>query len=315
MTRHIAGFLAIAICAQIALSGEYIQNEAFTLHWAAEKEKGIPYSIDPEGIIRCFSDVYVDQDEGFYFSFFAKDFRKYDSAGDLIFLKDIYVDKFAVDDSLNVYFTEFNKNKEVYVIDKNGNIINKQYQYTINSIPQSVHWLKAIKGNIFLGFSSGTMQIYGNSLQAANNIYNKPFDKRGIYFDSETDMKKSNRSAANSYEKNFVNIYKFSYSSGIFTWLDTIKLDICSNTHQAAEVIHIDEFNNLYIWIFYDFDRPIDLVVLDSSFKEIERISMPIFIESMGTFISRPFINHDGAIYEFRAQKDGLHVIRWSRKE
>jgi len=315
MNKQIVLFFIISFLAQTALSREYMSHELFTLSWAADKENGIPYSIDPEGIVRSFSDAYVDKDENIYFSFFAKDFRKYNSSGKLIFAKDIYVDGFTVDDSLNIYFTEFDKKQIVKLIDENGNLTDKQYHLTIDRESQNVQWIKNISGNIFLGFSNNTMKVMENALVIANSICNKPFNADSIYFDSETSMKKISRLNAKSYQQSYVNIYRFNYSAGNFIWLDTLELEICRSKHQAAELLQIDKFDYYYIWLFYGFGKSIELVELDSNFKEIERIEIPINIESMGAFISRPFITNTGNIYEFRAQKDGLHVIRWSKKE
>ena len=97
---------------------------------------------------------------------------------------------------------------------------------------------------------------------------------------------------------------------------DTIELSICRFSHLAAEILQIDDNDNFYIWVYYGDELPIDLVVLDSSFIEIDRIEFKKpYIESFGIWIQRPIVNPDGNIYEFRGQKDGLHVIRWSREE
>jgi hypothetical protein len=315
MNKQMVAVLVLSFLAQTTSLAKHIQHEMANLQWATEKGIGIPYSIDPEGMGHSFSNDYVDKYDNLYFAFFSKDFRKYDSTGKLIYAKDIYVDEFVVDDSSNVYFTQFDHNQTAKVIDMNGNLSDRTYQIVHAGTPQNIQWLKNISGNVYLGFRNITMRISGNSLVAANNIYYKPFTSNGIYFDSETGMRKINRLNATSYNKDFVNIYEFNYSGGAFEWLDTLKLHICSGMHQAAELLQIDNTDNYYIWIFYGFEEGTELVVLNRDFQELERLEFPINLESMGIFIIRPFIKRDGTIYEFRARKDGLHVIRWTREE
>jgi len=306
--------LVITAFLSALVKAEYIYEEMFKLSWGGDSVQA-PYTIDPEGIIRGPSQVYVDNEENVYFAFFSKDFRKYNSSGQLMYSKDLYIDEFAVDDSLRVYFTEFDKTHTVRVLNNEGNITEKQYQHKFNNDLQSVLWIKEIGGSLFLGYSNKTMQVLDNSLITANGIYHKPFDKYGIYYDCETSMRKATRAKSSSYNKNYLNIYRFSYSDANYIWLDTLKLEICRSPHQAAEILHIDYNNNYYIWVFYGFDEPIDLIVIDSIYQEIDRIVLPIKIESMGTSIIRPFVSPNGNVYEFRCLDDGLHVIRWAKEE
>jgi len=192
----------------------------------------------------------------------------------------------------------------------------RKYDFSGSQNSQKISWIKNRKGKIVAGNLKHVAEVYKSGLNEIEFQRKNPVDSKGKYYFTETHMGMSEKQKqeAISYNKNFVHLYKFYFSGSELVKKDTVELNICRYPHKAAEVVQIDENDNFYIWIFYGPELPVDLVILDSALKEINRIEMTAPEKTMG-LSARPFVCPDGTVYEFRDLEDGLHVIRWSREE
>lgn len=315
MKKTLRTIMAFA-CLIGLLKAEYISTELFTLPWGWDNDQELPYAIDEQGGFWGPILQYVDIDENVYLAYPSKDFRKIDRTGKLIYKKELYVLRFAVDDSENVYFIkpDLDQMNIIRKLDSNGHEVGDSYRFTINNRGQDISWIKNRNGRIVFGNYRETAVIENNSISSIERQKRDPVNSKGYYYQSETAISKSSRESKISYDKDFINILVDKVSAGEIRRIDTLTLNICRYPHKVADVFQIDRNDNIYIRIYYDKDLPVDLAVIDSTYKSIGRIELTPPSELMGLG-ARAFIRSDGTIYEFRDLKDGLHVIRWTRKE
>jgi len=294
-------YLAIIVfaCLITILKAEYKSEEIYILPWGWDTDQELPYALEDDGAAFGPYKRGVDISGNIYLALPYSDFRKYNNNGALVYRKEIKIAQLAVDDSEYVYFTNLNPNQMsiIRILDKNGIELEKRYQFKINNQDQNISWMKNRNGEVSI------------DRQKMN-----PVNSKSLYFQSETAMRKSHRRSKTSFNQEFINMIIDKIVGNDIIRLDTIPLHICRYPQQAAEIIDIDKNDNFYVWIYYNLELPIDFVILDSTYKEIDRIELVPIAQSMGLWL-RPYVLPDGTIYEFRDLEDGLHVIRWSRKE
>jgi len=314
--KKILIFISILALKTIAFPDNYNAKETFILPWGWDNNQELPYSIENDGMAFGPYLRAADNKSNIYLAFPYKDFRKYNSIGKLIYRANIKVDQFAVDDSQNVYYTELDIDKMhiVRIIDKNGIELVNRYQFAINNQDQNISWMKNRNGQVVFGNYRETAKINNSTISSIDRQKKDPIDSKGRYYQSETAMRKSNIESKASYNQEFINIIINKVTGNEIVILDTIPLHICRYPQQGAEIVEIDKNDNFYLWIYYNLELPIDFVILDSTYKEIDRIELVPIAQSKGLWL-RPYVLPNGTIYEFRDLEDGLHVIRWSRKE
>ena len=96
---------------------------------------------------------------------------------------------------------------------------------------------------------------------------------------------------------------------------DTIRIDnIGSHPLEGAEVLGVDNNDNIFVWLFYGFnDFPMEMAVLSNDLVEQYRFVFKSYNDSK-ELIWRPQVNPDGTVYEFRVEKDGVYIVKWSRE-
>jgi len=312
--------LIILICflGNITLALEYTETDLFVLSWGWDNDQQIPYAKDYLGGVFGPYNQYVDASGNIYFAFPYEDFRKYNSSGEIIFRKSLNVSRFAVDDSSYIYFTllDLDKLNLLNIIDNTGMLLDKKYEFSKDNVKQDISWIKNQNGMIIIGNSKSSAQIYNDKLDIINYEKRNPKNSKGYYFNTETSRRKtlSTRRKSKSFNENYINLIRSVYTDGELKEKDIIKLDICRFNHTCGELLAIDNTDKFYFEIFYREDLPRDIALVDSTMKAIYRIELIPLSETMG-LDAKPFIRPDGTIYEFRDLDDGLHVIRWSRKE
>ena len=298
------------------LFAEYISKEMFVLSWGWDSDQELPYAVENDGAVFGPYMRKVDREGNIYIAFPYTDFRKYNSKGEIVYRKDIKINQFAVDDSQNVYFTKLDPDQLhiVRVLDRNGSTLENQYPFIIRQDGQNISWMKNRDGQVVFGNYRETAKLNETGITTIVKQKKNPLDSKGYYYQSETAMRKSNRTSKTSFRQEYMNILIDKVVNNEIVRLDTISFRICRYPQQAAEVIEVDSNDNLFIWLYYNDDLPIDFVVLDSTYKEIDRIELVPISESKGLWL-RPYVLPDGTIYEFRDLEDGLHVIRWAKEE
>jgi hypothetical protein len=314
--KRIIFIIFVFACSLSIAKAEYVPEEMIVLPWGWENNQQLPYAFnDLDGFWGPFKQ-YVDNEENVYLAYPVEDFRKYDNSGKLVFKKNIRVDQMAVNDSQKVYFTKLepDQNHIVRILDKEGKESEKSFQFLIDNRTENISWMKNRNGFIVFGNYQETAAINNNLVSSIERQKKNPVNSRGFYFQSETAVRKSNRTSKASYGKKYVNILVDKVVSNEIVIFDTLSLDICRYAHVCADVFQVDQKDNMYIRLYYDEELPVDIVVIDSAFEEIDRIELipPAGLRGLG---AKPFVRHDGTIYEFRDLDDGLHVIRWSSKE
>lgn len=297
---------------------EYISKELYVLPWGWDNDQEIPMAKDDIGGVLGPYKQFVDLMENVYFAFPFKDFRKYNSAGKIDFRLEIYVYSFAVDSSENVYFNTLDADhlNVLKVIDSRGKLSEKQMSYLADGNQQNILWMKNENGQIKVGNQESTALITATGLQSTGRELRIPKDSKNFYYNSETSRRKTlnARSKSESFNNNYINLLKYKLDNETIAEVDTIRLDICRYNHTCGELLNIDAHDNFYFEISYSDSLPVDIVILDSSLKVIDKISLIPRSQTVG-INAKPFILPDGTIYEFRDLQDGLHVIRWTRKE
>jgi len=314
--KKILTILFVIVLSTITLAQKYEVSELFVLSWGNENNQQLPYAIDEMGGFWGPTLQFVDINENIYLAYPSKDFRKFDPSGNLLFRKEISILKFAVDDSEHVYYTKLDPDQMhiIRMLDTNGTEIEKNYSFSIDNSSQNISWMKNRNGQIVFGNYRETAEIKNAVISSIDRQKKNPVDSKGNYYQSETAVRKSNRTSKISFRQKYINILIDKVVNNEIVRLDTISLNICRYPHECADVFQVDLEDNIYIRLYYDKDLPVDIVVLDSTFKEIDRIELIPPSQLMGLG-ARPFIRPDGTIYEFRDLDDGLHVIRWSREE
>lgn len=304
------------VCLVIVARADYKSEEMYVLPWGWETEQEIPYSEEEDGAAFSVYMAAADLAGNIYLAFPYRDFRKYDNSGKLVFRKEIKIAHFAVDDSQTVYFTKLDPDQMhiLRVLNKNGELYEKKINFKVGNEIQRINWIRNRKGSIFVGNLKYTAIAKDLNLSMVTRQLNDPIDSKGIFYYTDTAMGKSDREQTKSFAQIYIDLIQFHLADGKIVRRDTVSLNICTAEHRSAEITEVDKNDNIYVWIYYNLDLPIDFVILDSSLKEIDRIELVPIAESKGLWL-RPYVMPDGTIYEFRDLDDGLHVIRWSRKE
>jgi len=318
MKQMLLSLVFAALISSVSMA-EYASKEMFVLPWGWDSDQELPYAVENDGAAFGPYKKSVDLDGNIYLAFPYRDFRKYDSTGTIVYRKEINIARFAVDNSQNVYFTVLDPDQLhiLKILDKNGSKSSKSYPFVKDHESQIIDCITIRNNNIVLiNYPSSMSKVTKNGLVPAEFQRDNPVDSKGTYYFTETavGMSQKQKDEAVSYNKKFIHLYKLYFEGSNFVKRDTIPLDICRYPHKVADLISIDRNDNFYFWIKYSSDLPIDFVILDSTFKEIDRIELVPISESKGLWL-RPYVLPDGTIYEFRDLENGLHVIRWSREE
>lgn len=295
---------------------EYISEELYVLPWGWDNDQQLPYAVEDDGNAFGPYKRAADPEGNIYLAFPYRDFRKYDATGKIVFRKEIKIYRFAVDDSQNVYFTKLDPDQLhiLRIIDKVGNLKEGGTNFQVDNKSQKISWILNRNGKIFLGNLDYTADIEDSHLNIVTTQLSDPMDSKGVFYYSATTIRRSNKEQMKSYGQQYVDLVLFHLANGEIIQKDTVSVNICRFPQQGAEVTEVDSSDNIYVWIYYGLDLSIDFVVLDSTFKVTDRIELVAISQSMGLWL-RPYVLPDGTIYEFRDLKDGLHVIRWTKKE
>jgi len=315
--KRIICFLVTVFLCDLVYAMDFKSVELFKLSWGWESDSEVPFAIDETGGSLGPYNMFVDNQDNIYMAFPYSDFRKYDSLGNVVYRKEIFVHRFAVDNLLNVFYTDMNKMSlhSVNKINIDGSVSPSKHNFSLKGENANIAWIKANRnGEIIFGREFNSYKVMKGELVELSNESHQPSDSQAYSYISETNMLMTTRKEAPSFNSNRINLIKHKIENNQISQRDTIQLMICNYPHKAAEILQIDIHGNFYIWVYYNENQPIDLVVLDSSLKETARIELVPIAESMRLWL-RPFIRPDGTIYEFRDLDDGLHVIRWSREE
>jgi len=303
-------------------AAEYQATEMFVLPWGNENDQEIPIVFDEHGDPWGPSGYFVDNSENIYISTFYFGFRKYDNQGKTIFSNNSDVAYFAVDDSEQVYFTtkKITEGNVICTMDKYGEA-RDTFLFKIGPIGIRINKIKYIRGKIYIrGFAekpgSQTAYISNNNLTVLNKKQYIPFNSDSVYFFAETQTTSVTEiKRKESFNKKFINLFKLYTDENGEIIKEKYRVDgICRFPHVRAKVIGIDDRDNLYIYIKYGRQMPIDVAIIDRNLNFIAQIEMIPLSQTRGLW-SRPFVRSDGNIYEFRDLEDGLHIIRWSREE
>ena len=92
-------------------------------------------------------------------------------------------------------------------------------------------------------------------------------------------------------------------STIVLSSVDILSADLLKGG--SGEILYVlmrlENKNHLEIWQF------------DLTYKLLNKLAFPDYA-ALDDWRINPFIGRDGNIYEFKCLKDGLHVVRWSRK-
>jgi len=321
----------LSFCGILAAETSFDETELLTILWGDASNQlkiGFPSYEDIKNTPADSSDdfvelgggpscSFVDKNENFYFASYRfgqiKAFRKTSdvlfnlSREDSGFSKDIFgnsVSDFLVDSSFNIYIDAFPQRNYVSIIDTMGNLI------------------KTLKPDQI------TSEYYISSINPGyNDVITFRFkgpDKVQVYTYRDTDFtlggmggwlaKDSNYYFIRSLDTNTFKFFKSGNpdSKGVPGWSEKTNIQY-QNDIRFTEFLGVDNDMNLYVYII-ETTGARKVLVYDINYSLLDEIQLFNDINKYEWSIT-PFMRTDGNVYEFRCLDDGLHVIRWSRKE
>ena len=142
--------------------------------------------------------MFVDNQDNIYMAFPYSDFRKYDSLGNIVYRKEIFVHRFAVDNSQNVLYTDMNKMSfhSVNKINIDGSVSPGKHNFSLKGENANITWIKANhNGEIIFGREFNSYKVMEGELVELSNESQKPSAET-----KEVDP--------NSWQENFYSIYR-----------------------------------------------------------------------------------------------------------
>jgi hypothetical protein len=296
----------------------HVQSELCSIPWGDSAHQIYYYNSDELVIPSSAALLYLDKYENIYIPYDREDFRKFDKSGNLVYKIPLYIVNSAVNNDGYVFYEYLGGLDTVRIIDPAGNILPKQFVFS--DFGDDCWILDIIERNaniLYCGYSC-TFQLTSTTETQINYQLDFPRDSRGYYYLSLIDAMRGHRTEQECYHKQFLDIdrtrLKPSLSYAALS-RDTIRIEnIGSHPLEGAEVLGVDDNDNLFIWLFYGFtDYPMEMAVLSGHLVEQYRFVFKSYQDSKD-LIWRPQVQPDGTVYEFRVEEDGVHIIKWTRQ-
>jgi hypothetical protein len=211
-----------------------------------------------------------------------------------------------IDSLQQIYLTSVSFMNYVPIFDYSGHIIQKLYPFedTANSLISFMTW--NTDGSIFLLQKDGIWVHYKNNefkktgcagLLASDNYFYSAKVREG----SHDTLLITRRGDLDS------------LGNAGYKYVKRITMD--SIVLSDAEVLFGGDGNSVYIFVdYYEQSILTDAIwIYDLDFNKIDELVFPPEEEESYQSI-KPFVTHDGSIYQFVFRSNGLHVIKWTKQ-
>jgi len=324
--------IANLISSNIALAEiTFKEEEIFRISWGDKPNQlkiGLPFYEDINNTPSDSSDdfielgggpsySFVDRTENVYFaSYRFNQFKAFRPDGELVFdiskntpkfNKDIFesaITKFFVDTSFNIYIKAFPEKTYIPVVDTLGNLRDRLIPDDV--VPGSKVTDINLNSNDVMTFrfkATGEPQVY----TFKDSVFTSGGSSGWLASDHNYYYIKHINGDILEFRK-----YGNPDNRGIADWREIDNKEYNGNI-KFTDFLGIDKNLNLYLFIreMSDLEK---IQIYSNDYKLIDEIILPT-VKNKYLLKLIPFMRIDGNIYEFRCLDDGLHVIRWSRKE